>query len=94
LTFDSKADEACLVTTHRAPSHHTLREYRKRFGCEPFFSDLKKRGFDMSHSQLRHRDRSARLLLVLALLGVWLIGVGQQLTMRRRARDCGMNTWA
>ena len=87
LTFDKKADEPCIVATNRTASHRTLREYRKRFGCEPFFSDLKSRGFDMARSQLRHRDRFSRLLLVLALLAIWLIGVGQQLTMKRRAQE-------
>lgn len=84
VTFHRHADEACIVATNCPPSQRTLREYRKRFGCEAFFSDLKSRGFDMERSQLRHRERFSRLLLVLALLTIWLIGVGQQLTMNRR----------
>lgn len=87
LTFDKNADEPCIVATNRTPSHRTLNEYRKRFGCEPFFSDLKSRGFDMARTQLQHRDRFSRLLLVLVLLAIWLIGVGQQLTMQRRGQD-------
>jgi hypothetical protein len=87
LTFDKTADEPCLVATNRTPSQRTLNEYRKRFGCEPFFSDLKSRGFDMARTQLRHRDRLSRLLLVLVLLAIWLIGVGQQLTMKRRGQE-------
>ena len=87
LTFDQTADEPCMVASNRIPSQRTLQDYRKRFGCEPFFSDLKSRGFDMARTQLRHRDRCSRLLLVLALLAVWLIGIGQQLTMSRRAQE-------
>jgi hypothetical protein len=87
LTFDKNAEEPCLVATNRIPSQRTLNEYRKRFGCEPFFSDLKSRGFDMARTQLRHRDRFSRLLLVLVLLAIWLIGVGQQLTMKRRGQE-------
>jgi hypothetical protein len=87
LTFDKNADEPCLVATNRTPSPRTLNEYRKRFGCEPFFSDLKSRGFDMARTQLQHRDRFSRLLLVLVLLAIWLIGVGQQLTMTRRGQE-------
>jgi hypothetical protein len=87
LTFDRTADEPCLVATNRTPSHRTLNDYRKRFGCEPFFSDLKSRGFDMARTQLRHRDRFSRLLLVLVLLAIWLIGVGQQLSMKRRGQE-------
>ena len=87
LTFDKKADEPCIVATNRTPSQRTLTEYRKRFGCEPFFSDLKSRGFDMARTQLKHQDRFSRLLLVLVLLAIWLIGVGQQLTMSRRGQE-------
>lgn len=87
LTFDQKADEPCIVSTNRTPSQRTLNEYRKRFGCEPFFSDLKSRGFDMARTQLKHRDRFSRLLLVLVLLAIWLIGIGQQLTMKRRGQE-------
>jgi hypothetical protein len=87
LTFDTNAAEPCIVATNRPPSQRTLNEYRKRFGCEPFFSDLKSRGFDMARTQLQHRDRFSRLLLVLVLLAIWLIGVGQQLTMTRRGQE-------
>ena len=87
LTFDKNADEPCLVATNRTPSQRTLNEYRKRFGCEPFFSDLKSRGFDMARTQLRHQNRFSRLLLVLVLLAVWLIGVGQQLSMHHRSQE-------
>ena len=87
LTFDKTTDEPCIVATNQTPSQRTLREYRKRFGCEPFFSDLKSRGFDMARSQLQHRDRFSRLILVLALLAVWLIGVGQQLMAQRRGQE-------
>lgn len=92
LTFDQHTDDACIVATNCTPSQRTLREYRKRFGCEAFFSDLKSRGFDMERTQLRHRDRVSRLVLVLALLAVWLIGVGQQLTMKRRDRELVCST--
>lgn len=87
LTFDKNADEPCIVATNRIPSQRTLNEYRKRFGCEPFFSDLKSRGFDMARTQLQHRARFSRLLLVLVLLAVWLIGVGQQLSMHRCGQE-------
>lgn len=87
LTFDKKSDEPCIVSTNRTPSKRTLNEYRRRFGCEPCFSDLKARGFDMARTQLQHARRFSRLLLVLALLAIWLVGVGQQLTMQRRAQE-------
>jgi len=87
LAFDKNADEPCIVSTNRTPSKRTLNEYRKRFACEPFFSDLKARGFDMARTQLQHAARFSRLLLVLALLAIWLIGVGQQLTSQRRAQE-------
>ena len=41
----------------------------------------------MARTQLQHRDRFSRLLLVLVLLAIWLIGVGQPLSMTRRGQE-------
>ena len=47
-------------------------EYKRRFGCEEFFSDMKARDFDVEKSRLRHAKRFERLLIVLVLLAFWL----------------------
>ena len=40
------------------------------------FGDLKKHGFDLEHTMLRHFERLSRLTLAVALLYTWLISIG------------------
>ncbi len=40
------------------------------------FGDLKKNGFDLERTMLRHFDRLSRLTLAVALLYIWLISIG------------------
>ena len=40
------------------------------------FSDFKSRGFGLEDSQIRHADRLARLLLVMALALHWAVSTG------------------
>ena len=37
------------------------------------FGDMKKHGFDLENTMLRHADRLSRLTLAVALLYVWMI---------------------
>jgi hypothetical protein len=43
---------------------------------EEMFGDLKKHGFDLECTLLRHFERLSRLTLAVALLYVWLISIG------------------
>jgi hypothetical protein len=43
---------------------------------EAMFSDFKSRGFGLEDSQIRHPDRLARLLLVMALALHWAVSTG------------------
>lgn len=83
LAYDG--DEPCFVATNRIPSLRTLREYARRFGCEPLFSDLKTRGFDLEQTRLIHADRLSRLLLALALLLVWVLSVARRVKVTGQA---------
>jgi hypothetical protein len=53
-----------------------LRYYQRRMWIEEMFGDMKKHGFDLELTMLRHFDRLSRLTLAVALLYVWLISVG------------------
>ncbi len=53
-----------------------LRFYRRRMWIEETFGDLKKHGFDLESTMLRHFDRLSRLTLAVALLYTWLISIG------------------
>jgi hypothetical protein len=76
------SDEPWFIATNLPQPIQALQEYRRRFGCEELFSDLKKRGFNWEDSLIRDRQRFARLLLVLALLTVFLLMLGRQLRLQ------------
>jgi hypothetical protein len=55
----------------------TLRLYRVRMWIEEMFGDLKKHGFDLESTHLRHFLRLSRLTLVVCLLFIWLVALGE-----------------
>jgi len=75
----------CLVTNLPDLSM-ALRYYRRRMWVEEMFGDMKKHGFDLERTMLRHFDRLSRLTLAVALLYVWLISVGTR-TIRDGLRN-------
>ena len=75
----------CLATSLTDLSM-ALRYYRRRMWIEEMFGDMKKHGFDLESTMLRHFDRLSRLTLAVALLYVWLISIGTR-TIRNGLRD-------
>jgi hypothetical protein len=63
----------------------TLRYYARRMWIEEMFGDLKRHGFDLESTMLRHFLRLSRLTLAVVLLYVWMLSVGTQ-TVRRGLR--------
>jgi hypothetical protein len=65
----------CLASN--LPDRSTaLRFYRRRMWVEEMFGDLKRHGFDLESTMLRHFERLSRLTLAVALLYVWLVFTG------------------
>jgi len=62
-----------------------LRFYRRRMWIEEMFGDLKRHGFDLESTMLRHFERLSRLTLAVALLYVWLVSAGTR-TVRNGLR--------
>src|SRR4051812_14824969 len=58
------------------PTAYRAFDYGLRWGIEAMFSDFKSRGFGLEDSQIRHADRLARLLLVMALALHWAVSAG------------------
>jgi hypothetical protein len=56
----------------------TLRYYARRMWIEEMFGDLKRHGFDLESTMLRHFLRLSRLTLAVVLLYVWMLSVGTQ----------------
>jgi hypothetical protein len=67
----------CLATNLPDPPL-TLQYYRRRMWIEEMFGDLKKHGFDLESTMLRHPARLSRLTLAVALLYVWLLSIGSR----------------
>ena len=76
-----------MMATNLPPNKRIINEYKRRFGCEEFFSDIKARGFDVEKSQLQHADRFERLMIILALLTLWLWGVARRLCVTQQVQD-------
>lgn len=68
-------DPWCLAT-NLPDKQMALSFYARRMWIEEMFGDLKKHGFDLESTMLRHFLRLSRLTLVVAILYVWLISVG------------------
>lgn len=71
-------DEPWCLATNLPDKQMTLKVYARRMWIEEMFGDLKKHGFDLESTMLRHFLRLSRLTLVVALLYVWLVSVGTQ----------------
>jgi hypothetical protein len=68
--------EPWCLATNLPDFSMALHYYRRRMWIEEMFGDMKKHGFDLERTMLRHFERLSRLTLAVALLYVWLISVG------------------
>ena len=68
--------EPWIIAMSEPPTVHRALGYGLRWGIEAMFSDFKTRGFGLEDSQLRHPERLARLLLVMALALHWAVSTG------------------
>jgi hypothetical protein len=68
--------EPWITAMSAVPSAHRAFDYGLRWGIEAMFSDFKTRGFGLEDSRLRHPDRLARLILVMALALHWAVSTG------------------
>lgn len=66
-----------LLATNLLDARATLRLYRRRMWIEELFGDLKKHGFDLEASHLRHFLRLSRLTLAVCLLYLWLVALAE-----------------
>ena len=78
-------DEPWCLATNLPDMQMALQAYSRRMWIEEMFGDLKKHGFDLESTMLRHADRLSRLTLAVALLYVWSISIGTK-TIRNSLR--------
>jgi len=65
------------LATNLLDSRQALRLYRRRMWIEEMFGDMKKHGFDLEASHLRHFLRLSRLTLAVCLLYLWLVALAE-----------------
>jgi len=65
--------EPWLLATNLPTQRATLQAYARRMWIEELFGDLKKHGFDLESTRLRHFLRLSRLTLAVVLLYAWLV---------------------
>lgn len=66
-----------FLATNLLDPRAVLRLYRRRMWIEEMFGDMKKHGFDLEASHLRHFLRLSRLTLAVCLLYLWLVALAE-----------------
>ena len=69
--------DECLIVASKAQGQWALAAYKKRWGIEVFFANLKSRGFDLEATHLVHEDRIEKLVALLAIACSWAHIVGE-----------------
>ena len=67
-----------LLATNLPTPRTTRQAYGRRMWIEATFGDLKRQGFDLESTHLRHFLRLSRLTLAVVLLYVWLVAFGSR----------------
>ncbi len=78
--------EPWLLATNLSSRRETLGAYRRRMWIEEMFGDMKRNGFDLERTRLRHFLRLSRLTLAVALLYVWLVSTGSRVIKNGQRR--------
>ena len=65
------------LATNQPEPRAAIRLYQRRMWIEEMFGDLKKHGFDLESTALRHFLRLSRLTLAVCWLYVWLVTLGE-----------------
>ena len=77
LFWQTGEDKPWFLATNLLDAQAVLRLYRRRMWIEEMFGDMKKHGFDLEASHLRHFLRLSRLTLAVCLLYLWLVALAE-----------------
>ena len=66
-----------LILVSNIQGQAPLDTYKKRWGIEVLFANLKSRGFNIEDTHLIHPDRIEKLIALLAIAGTWAHIVGE-----------------
>lgn len=78
LHWGEGEEEPWFLISDRQPAYASthIKAYKRRMWMEAMFGDMKRHGFDLESTQLRHAKRIERLLLGVCIAFVWLITLG------------------
>ena len=76
-----------FLATNLLDPRATLRLYRRRMWIEEMFGDMKKHGFDLEASHLRHFLRLSRLTLAVCLLYLWLVAMAEHVITTHQTHE-------
>jgi hypothetical protein len=74
--------EPWLLATNLPTYQLAIQAYRRRMWIEELFGDLKRNGFDLESTHLKHFLRLSRLTLAVVLLYVWSLATGSNIIKR------------
>jgi hypothetical protein len=76
IHWQTGEDEPWCLATNLPDRQMALQAYKRRMWTEEMFGDLKRHGFDLENTMLRHARRLSRLTLAVVFLYVWCMVVG------------------
>jgi hypothetical protein len=77
LYWKSGEKEPWYLATNQPSPQGAVTLYHRRMWLEEMFGDMKKHGFDLEATHLRHHARLSRLTLAVCLLYLWLVSAGE-----------------
>lgn len=80
-------DDPWWLATNLSTPEAVMALYPHRMWTEEMFGDMKRNGFDLESTHLRHSAKLNRLTLAISLLYVRLVALGVELTKRGRASE-------
>jgi Transposase DDE domain len=83
LYWQAGEDKPWYLATNLLDPRAVLRLYRRRMWIEEMFGDMKKHGFDLETSHLRHFLRLSRLTLAVCLLYLWLVALAEHVILSK-----------
>ena len=72
-----------LILASNQQERDALDTYKKRWGIEVLFANLKSRGFHLEETHLIHPERIEKLIALLAIAGTWAHIIGQWIAITK-----------
>lgn len=82
LHWKKGEDEPWYLVSDTPGYRELIRHYEKRMWIEEMYGDMKRHGFNLEDTHLRHSERIMRLFLGVCLMYVWFISLGSWVVKR------------